>query len=57
MSVNTRRECPDCEGDQTVRVHIEFEQRSVFEVRVCEACDLEFENHFTFSDQEVIYYE
>jgi hypothetical protein len=57
MSVNTRRECPDCEGHQTERVCIEFEQRAVIEVRICDECELEYETHFVFDHQEVVYYE
>ncbi len=57
MSVNTRRECPDCEGHHTERVCIEFDTERNVEVRNCNECELEYENHFMLKYQEVVYYE
>ncbi len=57
MSVNSRRECPDCEGHHTERVCIEFEEDDNVEVRHCNECELEYENRFTLIYQEVVYYE
>ncbi len=57
MSFNSRRECPDCEGHHTERVYVQFEQRKNIEARWCSECSLEYETHFVFDHQEVVYYE
>jgi len=48
-----KRECPECGSYQTERVHTEWFQDIIHEVRICNDCPAQFVNKFDLFEQEI----
>jgi len=47
----SKSDCPECDGFQSERVHVEWHTDLVKEVRVCMECDSQFTNSYGLFDK------
>jgi len=51
--MRSRRQCPECRTTDTERVHTEWGQDMVEEVRICDQCRSQYTNKYELFEQSV----
>jgi len=55
--MNDRRCCPDCGDFESERVHTEWFNDGMEEVRICGSCDTQYTNRLYLHEQESFKYD
>jgi hypothetical protein len=50
--MNNHKRCPECEGYDTERVHTEWFNDMLEEIRICNKCPVQFTNKYSLFEKE-----